>query len=163
MDYLLAVSVGEPRTDLGGDLESFGTGDGSGALEPLREGLTFDEFHRDTVDRPAGSGECMQVVNLADIVVADLECGTSFRREALPVRGPGCFERDTSIQFQIDGLVDDAHASLANSANDAESIAEYGAGRPGNGLGSGGGETSLDHGRALEERIGGSVLLEEGI
>jgi hypothetical protein len=90
----------------------------------LRERLAIDLLHRQAIDCIIRCVERVQVVNLADIEMADLTRGARFRRKTITMPRPSALQRDAAIQFRIDGFVYHAHAARSQQAHDPKPIAE---------------------------------------
>ena len=124
VDDALAMGLSEPGADLARDLAGLLFRYGAVAVNAFGERLPLDELHGEEVEVAQLRGGGMQVVDLADVEVADLAGGAGFGRKAVAVTELGAFEGDAAVELFVDGLEDDAHAAEADLADDAEAIVQ---------------------------------------
>src|SRR5216683_5930454 len=106
------------------DLSNLALGHPAIALDSLRQGFALEVLHRQKVDLPGWAAESMDVVELADVLVAHLSRISRFGGKAPAVTGPGAFDRHPTPQLLIEGLVDNAHPSVSDLADNSEALGE---------------------------------------
>ena len=124
MNDALTVGLSQAGADLARDLAGFLFRYRAVAVDALGEGLPLDELHREEVEVSEFRGGGMQVVDLADVEMADLAGGAGLGRKTVAVAELGALERDAPVELLVDGLEDDAHAAEADLADDAEAIVQ---------------------------------------
>ena len=122
VDDAVFVGLGQSLGDLGGDADRVGRGQRA-AGDPLLEGLAGITGHGDVETAVL---RFVDVVNGADVRVVEARRGAGLVDEPLPGLGIGResgrqeLQGDPSVEAEVLGLVDDAHAAPAELADDAE-------------------------------------------
>ena len=115
MNKLLSAGGNQSARDLQGDVQRDGAVDRSFVVNPLFDGLAFNQFHGVKVFLALAA----EVKNRCDVAVAQLGGGARFGQKARPA---GCvgeiarmdhLERDFATQGGIERLVGDAHGTAA--------------------------------------------------
>src|ERR1700687_3390933 len=94
------------------------------ALHSLCQRFPLEVLHRKKVDLSGRRAESMDVVELADVLVAHLSRISRFWGKAPAVTMPGAFDRHATAQLLIEGLVDNAHTSVSHLADHPEALGE---------------------------------------
>src|SRR5215470_18763441 len=110
---------------LPGDLSNLALRHPAIPLEPLCHCFALEVLHREKVDFSILGAEGVDVVELADVRMAHLPRISRLRGKAPAVTWEGAFDRHAPIQLLIDGLVDDAHTSVRDLADDAKAPSQY--------------------------------------
>lgn len=134
MDDALLVRGGEAGAELAGDFEGLVVGEATDAAEEGAEVFAVDELHREEDGGGDGAvgraGDGVDVVDAADVGVADLACDADFVEEfldALLIRGERGGEElqgDDLAEGEVVGAVDLTHAAFAEEAGDAVALGD---------------------------------------
>jgi hypothetical protein len=85
VDYALPMCLRQARADLARDPQGFLRRKWAAALDSVGQRLAFDKLHREKVHFPGMGSDCMKIVDLADVVMADLARRARLRRKAFSV------------------------------------------------------------------------------
>src|ERR1051326_1622378 len=124
MNHSLPVRLCQSRADLPCDLSHLSLLQLRLAVHTVRECFAVDELHRQELDVTLWRRGNMQVVDLADVEMADLTRGAGFGRKAVVMADLGALDGDAAIEFFIDGFVHDTHPACSHFANDAEPVCQ---------------------------------------